>query len=104
MKLPVFLLCLLSQLFFFAFVRGEARAPAASLAAPVPEPQEEALQDALADTQRLDAPGAADAAIALAPTRNAVAQAVLAGDLDAFLPDLLELATWRRPPPGRERG
>jgi hypothetical protein len=103
-KLPVFLLCLLSQLFFFAFVRGEARAPAASVAAPLPEPQTAALQDALADTQRLESPAVADAAIALAPSRNAVAQAVLAGDLDAFLPDLLELATWRRPPSGRERG
>jgi len=103
-KLPIFLLCLLSQLFFFAFVRGEARAPAASVAAPLPEQQKAALQDAFADTQRLEAHGVADAALALAPTRNAIAQAVLAGDLDAFLPDLAELATWRRPPPGRERG
>ena len=103
MKLPLFLLCLLSQLFFFAFVRGEARAPAASVATP-PEQQKQALQDAFADTQRLEAHGVADAASALAPTRNAIAQAVLAGDLDAFLPDLAELATWRRPPPGRERG
>jgi hypothetical protein len=103
-KLPIFLLCLLSQLFFFAFVRGEARAPAASLAAPLPEQQKEALHDALADTQRQGAHAGVDAAIALAPSRNAIAQAVLAGHLDAFLPDLAELATWRGSPPGHERG
>jgi hypothetical protein len=96
-KLPVFLLCLLSQLFFFAFARGETKAPAASLA--------------LADTQRQDAlaePEPEPAAPPAAPpsaeaARILVAQAVLAGDLDAFLPDLLELATWRTPRGGHAR-
>jgi hypothetical protein len=102
-KLPIFLLCLLSQLFFFAFERGEAQAPTASVAAP-PDQAQAALQGALADTQRLEAHVVDDASLALAPARIAIAQAVLAGHLDAFLPDLAELATWRGPPGARERG
>jgi hypothetical protein len=86
-KLPVFLLCLVSQFLFFAFVRGEARRPEASVA-------QAALPEALADTARFVAP-AAQAAPGEASTlaaRVAIAQAVLDGDLDAWLPQLHALA------------
>ena len=84
MKLPVFLLCLLSQFLCFAFARGEARRPEASVAQP-------ALPEALADTARFERPPARTEAATVA-ARVAVAQALLDGDLDAWLPELQALA------------